>query len=42
MNNSIYPPHKAPKMLDPVPFILLAMVIVHIIAPMLNQRIHKE
>lgn len=42
MNNSIYPPHKAPKMLDLVPFILLAMVIVHIIAPMSHQIFHKE
>lgn len=42
MNNSIYTPHRKPKMLDLVPFILLAMAIVHIIAPMLNQIIHKE
>lgn len=42
MNNSIYPPHKAPKMLDLVTFIILIIAILHaIIASMSGPKIHK-
>ncbi len=42
MNNSIYTPHRKPKMLDLVTFIILVMAILHaIIASMSGPKIHK-